>query len=139
MKDYTQHIDPQYLHSEITGKILQGFYIVCNEIGYGFGVDIFKKALVVELESSGLKCEADKYVDILYEGAVIGRFQFDILVEGKVNVHLISSEQILRVHEVTLSNQLKLSEIEVGLLLNIYIEGSHKRKTYTNDIKNRLA
>ena len=59
----------------------------------------------------------------------------DILVDNKVNVMLISSPQILREHEITLKNQLKLSEIEVGLLLNIYIEGEHKRKVYTNDLK----
>ncbi len=135
MKDFTAHIDPKYLHSEITAKILQGFYIVCNEVGHGFGLEFFRKALIAEFESSGLKCESDKLVKVSYKRVGIGKFTMDILVDEKVNVKLISSEKILREHEVTLTNQLKLSEIEVGLLLNIYIEGEHKRKIFTNDIK----
>lgn len=139
MKDYTTHIDPKYLHSEITAKILQGFYIVCNEIGYGFGHDFFVRSLIVELESLGLKCENDKLVKVSYKGVEIGGFTMDILVDEKVNVKLISSEKILREHEVTLTNQLKLSKIEVGLLLNIYIEGEHKRKIFTNGIKKQYS
>ncbi len=135
MNDYIQHIDPQYLHSEITGKILQGFYVVSNEIGYGIGIDVFKNAMLVELESLGLKCEVDEIINVTYKGSVIGKFPIDILVEDKVNTHLISSGQILREHEVCLSNQLKLSKIEVGLLLNIHIEGSHKRIFYANSTK----
>ena len=135
MKDFTSHIDPKYLHSEITAKILQGFYIVCNEIGYGLGLDFFRQALIVELENTGLKCEKDKQLKVSYKGVEIGEFSVDILVDEKVNVKLISSEKILREHEVALINQLKLSKIEVGLLLNIYIEGEHKRKVFTNDIK----
>ena len=49
MSDYTKNINEKYLHSEITGKILQGFYLVSNKIGYGFDIEIFKKALSIEL------------------------------------------------------------------------------------------
>ena len=137
MKNFDANINSKYLHSEITAKILQGFYTICNEIGYGIDFEIFKKTLIVEFENSGLKCEANKKVKINYRNIEVGRFTIDILVDNKVNIRLISSERILREHEISLINQLKLSKIEVGLLLNHYIEGEHKRKIYTNDIKNK--
>ncbi len=46
----------------------------------------------------------------------------DILLDEKVNVMLAISGKITSEHETKLTNQLKLSEIEVGFLLNIYVE-----------------
>ncbi len=134
MTDFSNNIDKKYLHSEITGKILQGFYLIMNKIGYGFGVEIFKKALIVELEFLGLKCEFDKSIELIYKNEKIGDFKLDILVDKKVNVLIISEDLILRKHEIKLSNQLKNCDIEVGLLLNAHIEGSHKRYFYSNNL-----
>ena len=46
MDNYTKNINQNYLHSEITAKILQAFYIVVNNIGYGFGIEVFRNALI---------------------------------------------------------------------------------------------
>ncbi len=135
MNNYSEKIDDRYLHSEITGKILQGFYSVLNEIGYGFGIDVYKKALFIEFQNLALNCESDKALKIEYKGEKIGEFNVDILVEQKVLVMLISQEKIIQKHKIQLSNQLKNSEIEVGLLLNFFIEGEHKRKYYSNSLK----
>ena len=135
MTNYTDNIDNKYLHSEITAKILQGFYLVINQVGYGFGIELFKKVLVVELEFLGLNCELDKLSELVYKNKNIGNFKIDISVNNKVNVMIISENIILRKHEVKFSNQLKNSDIEVGLLLNAYIEGSHKRIYYADNAK----
>jgi len=135
MKPFEIKIDPKYLHSEITSTILQGFYTICNVIGYGFEIEFFKKALIIEFENLGLKCETEKQINVNYLNIEIGNFKMDILVDEKVNVMLVSSEKITREHETKMINQLKLSEIEVGLLLNIHVECEHRRKIYTNDLK----
>lgn len=131
------NIDKKYLHSEITGKILQGFYQVANKIGYGFGLEIFKNALSVEFTHIGLKYELDKPENIAYKGERIGEFKTDFLVEEKVSILIISEEEILRKHEVILHNQLKNSQVEVGLLLNFHVESNHKRLFYSNDLKQK--
>ena len=115
MKDYSNSIDSNYLHSEITRKILQGFYLIVNKIGYGFGLDVLKKALIVELEFLGLKCELNKSIDLAHRDQKIGSFKFDILVEDKVCLLIISEENILSKHEKNLLNQLRNSNVEVGL------------------------
>ena len=132
-------IDQRYLHSEITGKILEGFYRICNEIGYGFELEIYKRALAIEIENLGLNCEIDKSVRLDYKGSEIGTFQMDLLVDNKVIVRLTDFDSIRLKDATALTNQLKMSDIEVGLMLNIHLEGSHKRKVYTNDLKEELA
>jgi len=135
MDNYTKNINQNYLHSEITAKILQAFYIVVNNIGYGFGIEVFRNALIIELKELELKCEQEKIVKLTYKENEIGEFKMDILVDEKINIMIISEPNILRNHEVILSNQLKNSKIEVALLLNAYIEGEHKRIFFSNDLK----
>ena len=48
---------------------------------------------------------------------------------------IISSDSISRTHEVKLFHQLKNSEYEVGLLLNVHIDGEHKRVFYSAKAK----
>jgi GxxExxY protein len=137
MSDYTKNVNEKYLHSEITGKILQGFYLVSNKIGYGFDIEIFKKALSIELEFLGLKCELNKFKKLRYKNIEIGEFKIDIFVAEKINVMIISEIDILQRHKIKLSNQLKNSNIEVGLLLNVYFESSHNRIFYSNNLKEK--
>ena len=48
---------------------------------------------------------------------------------------LISEEKTELKDEVRLSNQLYHSNIEVGLILNAYIEGEHKRNYFSQSSK----
>jgi len=57
-------VKEKYLHSAITGKILQGFYTVIGDLAQGLPVEIYKRALVVELTNLGLNCEVDRLMKI---------------------------------------------------------------------------
>ena len=114
---------------------MQGFYNVANKIGYGFGIELFKRALIVEFEAMNLEYELDKAQKLIYKEKEIGVFTIDILIEQKVNISIICEPNILRIHEISLSNQLKNSDIEVGLLLSFHIDSEHKRLFYSNDLK----
>ena len=59
------------------------------------------------------------------------------MIDKSVLIKIVTTEKITIEDELAITNQLKLSVIEVGLLLNFYMEGEHKRKVFTNDIKNR--
>jgi len=131
-------VNERYLLSALTGKILQGFYAVVADLVHGLSIDIYKRALVVELTNLGLNSEIDKVIKIHYKGVEVGNYAVDILVNKSVIVKIIAIDKITVEDERILTNQLKLSDIEVGLLLNFCLEGEHKRKVFTNDIKPRL-
>ena len=40
-------------HSDITSKIIKGFYKVYNTLGYGFLEKVYENALALELEEKG--------------------------------------------------------------------------------------
>ena len=127
------------LHSDITGKILQTFFQVYNQIGYGFDKIIYISSLQIELQKAGLKSESNKPTGIYYQTIDVGNYTADIVVEGSVLIKICNKEELSATDEQILFNQLKVSIMEVGLLLNFGLMPQHKRKVYTNDRKSNMS
>jgi len=47
-----------YKHKELTDQIIQAFYDVYNELGYGFLENVYQNALYFELQNRKLKVES---------------------------------------------------------------------------------
>ena len=121
--------------TELTDKILNVFYKVYGELGYGFLEKIYENAMVIELSKSGLNCMPQSPIRVLYDGQLIGEYFADILVEGKVIVEIKAAKSLIEEHEAQLLNYLKATEIEVGLLLNFGPKAEVKRKAFENTRK----
>jgi len=128
-----------YLHSEITAKILQCFYLVYNHTGYGFEKNIYIKSLHIEFQKAGLKSETYKNVELYYQEHDIGNFTADMQVEDKVLIKIGTQEDLSQTDELVLYNHLKTSILEVGLLLNFGISPMQRRKTFLNDNKSNIS
>ena len=100
---------PLYLHSEITGKILQCFYQVFNHTGYGFDKDVYIKSLHIEFQKNGLRSETFKVVEIYYQMQDVGNFTADIVVEDKILIKTGTREELSQTDELILYNKLKTS------------------------------
>jgi len=66
---------------------------------------------------------------------LVGEYFADIIVENAVIVELKAVEVLHESHANQLTNYLKATEIEVGLLLNFGEEPEFARKILTNDRK----
>ncbi len=122
----------QYLHSDLTDKIIKCFYKVYNTLGYGFLEKVYEKALCIELDKLGLEIKQQHPISVYYENQLIGEYYADIIVDDKVIIELKAIESLKDVHGNQLLNYLKATEIEIGLLLNFGIKPEIKRKIFTN-------
>ena len=122
-------------YEDLTGKIIQAFYKVYNELGYGFLEKVYEKALALELESMGLRVGRQRPIKVYYLGRQVGDYYADLMVEGLVIIELKCAEALCEAHEAQLLNYLKATEIEVGLLLNFGAKPSFRRKIFTNEKK----
>jgi len=129
--DYTD----SFLHSEITGKIIQCFYQVYNGLGIGFSKKHYIHALINDLRKEGLPLEHNRLVELFYKGIDIGDFYVDILVERKILVYIETDNEISSLKGTYLYNKLKSSIYEDGLLLNFGVSPEHARKQIPNDTK----
>ncbi len=125
----------EYLHQDLTEKIIKAYYNVYNELGYGFLEKVYENALMIELKSLGLNCEKQKPISVSFKGYNVGEYFADIIVENKVIVELKAAEGLIEEHEAQLLNYLKATEIEVGLLFNFGKKPQFKRKIFENIYK----
>lgn len=124
-----------YIHSDITEKIIKAFYNVYNRLGYGFLEKVYENAMLIELKKFGLTSKNQFPIKVYYDEKNVGEYFADIIVNGIVIVELKAAENLCEEHECQLVNYLKATEIEVGLLLNFGKEPQLKRKVLTKDHK----
>jgi len=122
-------------HEEITQKIIQAFFKVYNELGYGFLEKVYENALYIELTSMGFKVDRQKKVLVYYFGNIVGDYCSDLTVEDVVICELKANEVLSEENEIQLINYLKATNIEVGLLLNFGKKPEIKRKIFDNNRK----
>jgi len=116
--DRTREPKEPYPEQELTEGILAAAFKVQNSLGCGFLEKVYENALVVELSRSGLRLEQQKNLQVKYEGVVVGEYQADLVVNGRVIVECKAVSQLDPVHEAQLLNYLKATGTRVGLLLN---------------------
>ena len=103
---------------DLTHKVIGCAYQVYNNLGFGFLESVYRKAMVIELEASGLRVLQESPLQVHYKDQVVGDFFADLLIEDELIVELKSVERLLKVHEAQLVNYLVATGIEVGLLIN---------------------
>jgi GxxExxY protein len=123
------------LHKELTDEIIGIFYDVYNELGYGFLERVYQNALYIELIGRGFNVESKPIITVFYKEKVVGAYEPDLMVDGKITLELKSIERIHPENERQLLNYLKSTEIEVGLLLNFGVKPEFVRKVFTNEHK----
>lgn len=123
------------LHEELTNRIICSFYNVYNGLGYGFLEKVYKNALALELQKSDMQVGQQEGVKVFYRGEQVGDYYADMVVNGLVILELKSADTLKSEHFAQLTNYLKATDKEVGLLLNFGKKPEFKRILLTNDKK----
>lgn len=122
-------------YSELSSKIINAFYTVYNNLGYGFLEKIYENAMLVELNEQGLECKNQYPIKVRYKNKIVGEYYADIFVEDKIIVELKAEKKLTNQDEAQLLLYLTATNIEVGLLLNFGEKPQFKRRIYDNDLK----
>jgi len=122
-------------HSGITSQIINAYYKVYNTLGYGFLEKVYLKSLLLELRKVGLRCSSQEFIKVYYEGSEVGFYIADIIVNECVIIEVKAAESLCLEHEAQLTNYLKATDIEVGLLLNFGKEAELKERYFRQSIK----
>jgi len=127
----------EYLHQEMTSKIISCFYKVYNTLGFGFLEKVYENAMLIELNGIELLTERQRPISVFYNEKLIGEYFADLIVENKVIIELKAVETLIEEHELQLINYLKATDIEVGLLLNFGKKPEVRRKIFSNKNQRR--
>lgn len=105
--------------NEITGEIVDASVKIHKELGPGLLESVYEEVLHYELTKRGLFSQRQVPLPVIYEDIKMDvGFRIDLLVEKKVIVELKSVETITPFFKKKLLNHLRLTKLQVGLLIN---------------------
>ena len=103
---------------EIIGAAIE----VHRYLGPGLLESTYEECLCRELTIHGLSFERQKPLGVLYKDVKLDcGYRLDIVVEGLVILELKAVDSIQPIHEAQLLTYLKLSKLNLGILLNFNV------------------
>jgi GxxExxY protein len=106
------------LLKEEVHRIVGCAFEVSNVLGHGLSEKVYENALVVELGLQQIPCQQQRRFDVNYKNVKVGEYIPDLICFDQVVVDTKTIERITD-HELgQMLNYLKITKLDVGLLLN---------------------
>jgi GxxExxY protein len=113
--------------NDISYIIRGAIFKVYNTLGPGLFESVYVTALCYEIEKAGLEVKTEVSVPVIYDTIKFDvGFRLDILVENKVIVEVKSVEEIHKVHHKQTLTYLKLTELNLAILVNFNTDDLNK-------------
>jgi GxxExxY protein len=108
----------------ISATIIDAALEVHRQMGPGLLEKVYEAALAKELQIRGIPVTRQKPQPIIYKGEALEDegYRIDLLVADSVIVELKTVAQITPIHEAQLLTYLRLSEKNLGLLINFHVK-----------------
>ena len=111
----------------LTERIIGAFYDVYNDLCYGLLERAYSAAMAILLAERGFLVSREVPFPLHYHGHEIGTYRADMIVENRVILEIKSGEVFPPGVKQQLTNYLRISRIEVGLILLFGPEPKFKR------------
>jgi GxxExxY protein len=106
----------------LSSKVIGAGIEVHRHLGPGLLEAVYEDCLCDELTLRGIPFERQVSVPVAYKGRELGtRYRIDLVVNGMLIVELKAIEVLLPVHKAQVLTQLKLTGIQLGLLINFFV------------------
>ena len=123
--------------NEISYEIIGIALEIHKNIGPGLLESSYENALAYDLREAGLEVRQQVPMPFMYKEVKMDvGYRIDLLVENKIIIEVKSVENLAPVHYVQLLTYLKLSNLQLGLLINFNCK---LLKTGIHRIVNNLA
>lgn len=120
--DASTTIKPEYRLSGLTGLIIGSAMKVHTRLGPGLLESTYHACLTHELTNAGLVVQTQVALPLVYGGVHLDiGYRVDMIVGDLVVVEIKAVDSILPIHGSQLLTYLKLSNKEIGLLLNFNV------------------
>ena len=119
--DYKDKREVTYYHKELTEKLIACAIEVHRHLGPGLLESAYEECYCHELNLQDVPIERQKNLPLSYKEIKLDcGYRLDIVAGNKVVVEIKCVEKILPVHEAQLLTYLKLSRLQVGLIINFH-------------------
>jgi GxxExxY protein len=102
----------------LSGLVIGRAFTVLNTLGAGFHEKVYENALALELREHCISFARQRGITVLYNGAVVGEFVADFLIEDVLLVELKAVKTLDDSYVAQCTNYLKATGLRLCLLLN---------------------
>lgn len=107
------------LYKEDVYEIIACCFEVHRALGKGFLEAVYKDALSIEFEQSGIPYQRERKFEIHYKGKALAHpYYADFVVENKIILEIKAQESIIDENYKQIINYLAASKLKLGLLIN---------------------
>lgn len=105
--------------NELTGVVVDCAMSIHKDLGPGLLETVYEAILEKKLANAGLEVQRQVPVPLQYEGLEFKEgFRADLIVDDRVIVEVKAVEDVVKAHKRQLLTYLKLTNLQVGLLVN---------------------
>lgn len=108
----------ELLYKQLSFDIVGAAMEVHNILGSGFLEAVYQTALEKELKFRGIPFEPKVKLPVSYKGELIGEYEADLVVDGKIVVELKSVSRFNAAHEAQVIHYLTAIDMQLALLIN---------------------
>jgi GxxExxY protein len=117
----------ELLHEEVTHEIIGAFFEVYNALPMLQRETVYSAAMVIALAERKLSVRREVTYPLYFRRELVGQVRVDLIVDEKVVVELKSAVRIVGAHELQLLRYLRVTRMQVGLLLNFGLTPEKRR------------
>ncbi len=108
----------ELLYKDLSFAIIGAAMEVHNVLGPGFLEAVYQVALEKELALRKISFEPRVKLPVAYKGELIGEYESDLVVDGKIIVELKSISRFNSAHEAQAIHYLTATGLQLALLIN---------------------
>ncbi|MDZ7846988.1 MAG: GxxExxY protein [Owenweeksia sp.] len=120
-----------YLHSNLTGEIINCAMEVHKSLGPGLLESAYEECLYYELVQRGFNVTKQQPLPLLYKDVKLDcGYRLDLFVEKEIIIELKAVDALNDLHMAQIMTYMKLTERRLGLLINFnvkYLKSGIKR------------
>ena len=103
----------------IVSQIMNCASLVYFQLGGGYPVDIYQKALTIELERAQLTFVIGQEYPVFYDGdLLIGKRKVEFVVENMVTINIQTNNQLLPIDHQHVHQYLTAFHFDAGVVIN---------------------
>ena len=103
---------------QVTAEVIGLAMKIHRTPGPGFLESVYQKSLAFEISRAGFLVDAEKPLQVRYEGLVVGDFVADLVIDDRLIIELKAVQALTSAHEVQTVNYLTATGIDDALLIN---------------------
>ena len=104
--------------NELSGLVLGCAIKVAKKLRPGYLEKVYENALFYELRKQHFRVQRQVYLDVYYDGIVVGQFIADIVVDNTIILELKAADAISNDHVSQALNYLTTTGCKLCLILN---------------------